>query len=704
LKELEKFTDYVRKVELSEASIARKNVEVALELHEFNALAKQTLQAVEDYNEDDCLATEALHRWLEMLRSELMKSGTEFTRPELKTGEASENVQVNETRSQKLRDSLISTLPEDRLIWNDEHKAKWLLAHQLDYFSREDKIAWWEYFRVHTLDHEDLLDERKAITGLQFVQELPKEKREKNVTQRYTYPSQEISIDEDDDLVEVNGEKIGSVKSISIENNTIDIKKTGTAASVHPYAVHVFERIAPGSLETSFMSLVQAIDEDGLGRTWPYYAAKDLLMRRKPKMKDSTVGAYLLPTENLVEGAIRLASNLDRSYLAIQGPPGTGKTFTGASMIIALAKAGKKIGITAVSHKVIRNLALATIKRGNEQNVPVQFVHKVNEKSETLPDEIEEVTESKKVVSALQEKKIGCGTAWLWAEDNSRETLDYLFVDEAGQMSLSQVLAASRAAHNIILLGDPQQLEQPQRGSHPEGSDVAALSYILEGNPTMPEGRGLFLGITRRLHPAICRFTSEIFYEGRLNPLSGLENQVITGADPFVGAGLFFVPVDHVGNQNKSVEEVEAVASIVEKLLNGGRWTNEHKQERLLQKEDILVVAPFNAQVAALKERLPSIEIGTVDKFQGQEAPVVIYSMTCSTAEDAPRGMGFLYSPNRLNVATSRAQSICILVASPRLMEPECRSIAQMRWANALCRFRELSVEVLKFEVLALGS
>jgi len=284
-----------------------------------------------------------------------------------------------------------------------------------------------------------------------------------------------------------------------------------------------------------------------------------------------------------------------------------------------------------------------------------------------------------------------CGTAWLWAEDDSREVIDYLFVDEAGQMSLSQVLAASRAAKNIILLGDPQQLEQPQRGAHPEGSDVAALTYLLDGHPTMPEGKGLFLGVTRRLHPNICQFTSELFYEGRLKSLPDLEKQIITGNTPFDGAGLFYVPVVHHGNQNKSLEEINRIAEITSNLLSNGRWTNAKGETRALQADDILIVAPYNAQVAALRERLPGMRIGTVDKFQGQEAPVVIYSMTASSIDDAPKGMTFLFNPNRLNVATSRAKSICILVASPKLFEPECKTIDQMRWANAMCRYREIS-------------
>ncbi len=693
LKELEKFTTYTRKVELHDASVARKSVEVALELSEFKSLATETLKTVEDYNEDDCLATESLHRWLEKLRAEEIGSGKALQRPELKTGEASENVQMLDTRSQALFKALTEKLPEDRSTWTEEHHAKWLLAHQIDYFRREDKSAWWEFYRVHELEHEELLDERKAITGLQFVSVLPKEKGERNITHRYSYPPQESSIDEGDEVIAVKGERIGTVRAISQEHYTIDIKKTGAAENIHPKAVHVSERVDPGSLATSLMDLATAIDEFGLGRSWPYHASKDLLMRRKPRLVDGQDGAYLRDGEDMVKGAVRIASSLDKSVLAIQGPPGSGKTYTGATIIAELVKAGKKIGITAVSHKVIRNLATATIQRGREMNVEVSFVHKNNEKNTNLPQQIVEVDKSDKARAGLNEGKVVCGTAWLWAEDNSREVLDYLFVDEAGQMSLSQVLAASRAAKNLILLGDPQQLEQPQRGAHPEGSDVAALSYLLNGHPTMPEGMGLFLGVTRRLHPNLCQFTSELFYEGRLGSLPGLENQTLNGGTRFDGAGLFYVPVESQGNQNKSPEEIDTVIEIVNELVALGQWTSSKKETRSLTKDDILIVAPYNAQVAALLEKLPDMRIGTVDKFQGQEAPVVIYSMTASTVEDAPKGMSFLFNPNRLNVATSRAKSVCILVASPKLFEAACNTIDQMRWTNALCAFKERARE-----------
>ncbi len=692
LKDVEKFTRYTRKASLHDASVARKSVECALELNEFKTLPKETLQVVEVYNEDDCLATEALHTWLEGLRDELAKAGNELERPELKTGEASENVQELDTRAQALYKSLIDGLPEDNATWNEEEKARWLLAHQIDYFRREDKSAWWEYFRVHELEYEELLDERKAITGLEFMQSMPLSGRERIPVHRYKYPPQEISLDEGDELVEVKGAKIGKVKSISLENHTIDITKTGTTIEIHPIAVHASERVDPGSLATSLVDIAEAIDEYGMDHKWPYHAAKDLLMKRKPKLLDGKEGAQLMPGEDPIVGAIRIAFNLDRSLLAIQGPPGSGKTYMGAKMILALTKAGKKIGVTAISHRVVRTLFDEIIKVAAEDNAKISLAHKPpKDKSAFSFDVVEEVKSNKDAIVAVQSGKVVGGTAWLWSDDDSRETLDYLFVDEAGQMSLSQVLAASRAAKNLILLGDPQQLEQPQRGSHPEGSDVAALTYLLDGHLTMPEDKGLFLAFTRRLHPNICQFTSEIFYESRLKSMPGLEKRVISGKTPFDSAGLFYVPVEHRGNQNKSLEEIKMVTEIVEKLLASGKWTNEEGETRALVKKDILIVAPYNAQVAGLSENLPGMRIGTVDKFQGQEAPVVIYSMTSSSPEDAPRGMGFLYNLNRLNVATSRAKSVCILISSPKILEPECKTIDQMRWANALCRYREMA-------------
>jgi superfamily I DNA and/or RNA helicase len=254
------------------------------------------------------------------------------------------------------------------------------------------------------------------------------------------------------------------------------------------------------------------------------------------------------------------------------------------------------------------------------------------------------------------------------------------------------VLAVSQAAPSLVLLGDPRQLDQPTQGTHPEGTGVSALDYILDEELTIPADRGLFLAETWRLHPAICAFTSEVFYESRLHPIKGLELQEIRSQGLILGSGLRYVPVAHQGNQNSSPEEAQVISQLVADILaSAPSWVDRQGVEQRVGLADILIIAPYNAQVFDLKDRIPGARIGTVDKFQGQEAPIVIYSMTTSTHADAPRGMNFLYSLNRLNVATSRAKCLSILVCSPALFEPECRTPEQMRMANAFCRYLELA-------------
>jgi uncharacterized protein len=268
-----------------------------------------------------------------------------------------------------------------------------------------------------------------------------------------------------------------------------------------------------------------------------------------------------------------------------------------------------------------------------------------------------------------------------------------LFVDEAGQMSLANVLAASPSADSIVLLGDPQQLDQPQRGVHPPGAEASALSHLLNEQKTITADRGLFLAESWRLHPDVCAFTSDVFYESRLTSRPENANQRLNVAGPIGGTGLRFLPVKHDANQSDSPEEAKKVAELVETLLRKATWTDKQGQIGLVTLEDILIVAPYNAQVSLLLRELPKgSRVGTVDKFQGQEAPVVIYSMATSTPQDAPRGMEFLYSGNRLNVATSRAQCVTVLVASPALFDVQCKTPRQMELANAFCRYLEMAL------------
>ncbi len=363
-------------------------------------------------------------------------------------------------------------------------------------------------------------------------------------------------------------------------------------------------------------------------------------------------------------------------------------------MITSLVRAGRKVGIVALSHKVIRNLLNKVVEIAQAERTPIRCIQKVSERSDQPDASITEVTDNPSIENALRsgEANVAAGTAWLWSRPDMFETVDVLFVDEAGQLSLIDVLAVSQSARSVVLLGDPQQLKQPLQGSHPDGTDVSALEHILGNNKTIPADKGIFLEHTFRLHPSICAFNSELFYEGRLHSRPRLDRQVLSGETPFQGAGLWFVPVEHEGNQSSSPEEVERVSQLANHFVTSGVfWTDDKSDRHPITLSDILIIAPYNAQVAELTARLPGARIGTVDKFQGQEAPIVIFSMATSSPEEAPRGMEFLYSLNRLNVAVSRARAACILVACSALFEPDCKSAAQMRLANAFCRYLEMA-------------
>ena len=400
--------------------------------------------------------------------------------------------------------------------------------------------------------------------------------------------------------------------------------------------------------------------------------------------------------ETTVEAAVRLCGHLAGGVLPIQGPPGAGKTFTGAQMICELVRRGKKVGITANSHKVIRNLIDATIKAADELGIDLQCCQKADE-VEDPQHRLSFAKRNEDLFAALSggAASVGGGTAWLWSRPDAFETVDVLFVDEAAQMSLANVLAVSQAAKTVVLIGDPQQLDQPMQGSHPEGTDVSALDHILGGERTISADKGLFLEETWRLHPAICAYTSELFYDGKLRSKAGLEKQVIKGSGPVSGSGLYLLPVAHSGNQNCSPEEAQAVGRLVRAILaSKATWVDREGQEKPITLDDIVIITPYNAQVFEIQQCLPGARVGTVDKFQGQEAPIAIYSTATSSHADAPRGMEFLYSLNRLNVATSRAKCVSILVGSPQIFEAECRTPRQIQLANAFCRYLEMAKQI----------
>jgi predicted RecB family nuclease len=693
IKDLEPFFGYKRTQDLAQASMSRRLVEHAMEVGEIDAGVAPHLRIVEDYNREDCESTQRLQMWLEELRTDAIASGAILPRPPVQDGEASDEISVLDLELQRLRDSLLSGVPDDPSERTEEQQAYFTLAHMMEFHRREEKAGWWEFFRVRELEITEYSDERRAMYGLE-LQEVIEDKRAP--LQRYRYPTQDLDVRKNDDVYDSEGGKIGAVANISFSEKTIDIKKKMATADHHPLGIVFHKQISSRPLRESLMRLGESVLERGFSDQAPYRAALELLLRRSSPLGKS--GLLQSNEETTVEAASRLAQTLDGHVLAIQGPPGTGKTYTGANVICQLIEKGLRVGVTAVSHRVIENLLEGAMEEAQRRGLTMRAVHCQDGEYEGKWG-LERQKDYPMLRQGLLDGNINVlgGTAWCWVREDFEQSVDVLVVDEAGQMSLSNVLAASPGGRGLVLLGDPQQLEQPLQSSHPEGSEVSSLQHFLDGEDTMPMDKGLFLSETYRLHPHIARFTSEVYYEGKVSSRPGLENQLIL-ASPGIdgdlyGSGLRYVPVLHSGNQARSLEEVCKISGIVQNLLAGGRWQDKEGNIHALTEEEILIVAPYNAQVAALNEALPTMSqrIGTVDRFQGQEAPIVIYSMTSSTPEDAPRGMSFLYDPHRFNVATSRALALCILVGCPDLFEPECRTPQQMARANGFCRYLELA-------------
>jgi len=661
IKNLEPLYGYVREVDLKDARRHLQAMELALETHRFADLEPAVLQAVEGYNRDDCVSTVQLRDWLERLRSELVDSGTRIPRPAPRDGAPPKELDERQKRVEALRARLLE----------GEEPARRVLAYLLDFHRREDKSGWWEYFRLCDLPEDELLDEPAAVAGLRFVTKVRTVARSEIL--RFAFPAQEIELRPGDELkLQEDQKKWAEIVSIDRNGQSIDVKVGPSRADKRPAAAFRHKYFDTKAIEDALFAL-----GDGIASGHPDALAEKLLYARTSTLRD--------------------IASLPGSVLAIQGPPGAGKTWTGGTMICELVAAGKKVGITATGHKVIQNLLRSVEHEAKGRGLHVQLAHKDEPDEDEPPSSVRFIDDNGEALAGLELGEIDVlgGTAWLWARPEFAKSVDVLFIDEAGQLSLANALAVTQAAQGLVLLGDPQQLDQPRKGVHPDGIAVSALEHILgPGVKTMPPERGIFLPETRRFGSKICAFTSEVFYEGKLVPSRALdlERQALV-AGPIDGAGLFLVEVAHDGNRSASDEEVEVVARLVERLLaRGSKWVDAAGNTAQLEPAHILVITPYNAQLARLAERLPErVEVGTVDKFQGRQAPVVIYSMATSSPELAPRGMEFLYSLNRLNVATSRAQCAAIVVASPRLFEPECKSPAQMKLASALCRFREMA-------------
>jgi predicted RecB family nuclease len=657
LKEIEQFF-FTRKADVKSGNDAVLSFEQYLESGDESLLAD-----IEAYNEEDCLATLELRDWLlEQREDAKAQFGVEVPfRPPPETRESKTESAEELSETARLRDALLEGSAP-----GDDH---WLLAQLLDYHRREARPGWWWYFRRRQMTDEQLLEDGEALAGLVHDGGEP-EVVDRSLAYRFTFPPQQHHFDPGDsgeDPVEGGtGWKVVDLDNVAgtivLRRGKASREKRLPTALVPtgPYTTPE-QRAALRRLATSVLS------RDGR------YHALERVLRRDLPLDGAVVQRMDIGEQRT------MAVGLDRTYLFVQGPPGSGKTYRGARLITALIAAGKRVGVASQSHKAIHNLLDAVEAAAVEEGLTFQGLKRGDEYENRFMrnGELNEMTDPDYTLIA--------GTSWLFAREELDQTLDVLVIDEAGQISLADALAMGTSARSVILLGDPLQLAQVSQGVHPPGSGASVLKHLLAQAATIPEDRGIFLTQTRRMHPAVCAYVSDAFYEGRLDAIAECADRSTS-----LGVGIRWLPVPHDGDRVESVEEADAIAAEIRRVL-AGTFTDA-TGARALRVSDVMVVAPYNAQVRLLAERLPAgVEIGTVDKFQGREAPVVFYSMTTSSGEDVPHGLEFLFSRHRLNVAISRAQCLAYLVCSPGLLEVNCRTIEQMRLANALCRFAELA-------------
>ncbi len=694
LKQLEAVHEFERELDLREASFHKQRFERALELKVPEDAPEGAAEGVERYNRDDCVSTLRLRDWLEGKRAERLAAGATLPRPILGEGMPSEKQEERSALVQALMNTLLDGVPGERAERSVEQQARWILANLLEWHRRENKAGWWDFFRLADLPAADLRGEKQGLVGLEFVERFTDGK--KLPIDRYRFEEQDHDVRVGQELCVTKDQELGTVEEIDLGARTIDVKKRKVSRDLHPWAVFAKDIVSPKPIPGALERVAQWVAEHGIDAPGPFRAARDLLLGSAPRLRTPAAGGLARAGEEAKLAATRLALDLDQSVLAIQGPPGTGKTYTGARVICELVNAGQTIGITGPSHKVIRNLLDEVLDAADEAGMKLRIVQKVKQGTAKQSGRIEEGEKSDFLDEELAAGgvDVAAGTTWAWAREGVAGHVDTLVIDEAGQLSLANAVAAASSARSVLLLGDPQQLEQPIQGSHPEGCDLSVLQHLLGHHDTIPPERGLFLDTTWRLHPSLCEFTSELFYESRLHHHAQCSGQKLVGPTQFAGAGLWVSLVEHTSNTSTSIEEVERIRTLVEELTAPGiRWIDFDGVEHPVTCDGLRIVSPYNAQVAALKAAIPDAaeSIGTVDRFQGQEAPVVIYSMTTSSSDEAPRGLEFLFSLNRLNVATSRARCVCILVASPALLEAECKTPRQMKLVNALCRYQELA-------------
>lgn len=639
------------------------------------------LASIRQYNREDCESTRDLAAWLRAQRDPACPAPAADP-----TREESEK----QRHARRQRGDLVA-----RLGSAVSREFAPLLIQLLEFHQREERPGWWTFFDQCAMSEEQLADDFNCLAGLRYRR--PARDSDNGRTFRYDFePGQLTKIDAGSTcFIDGNLDWPIDVIAIELERGAVSLEfpfRTWTRLDRTPPArlsLIPRDNFFSDTISAAILRLAQGYAEDG---ELPA-ALAHFLERRRPRLRGSAHGPLVRPGESATDAVPRLCASMRQTALVIQGPPGSGKTTTAARAIVGLLEAGATVGVASNSHKAILNLLARCVDIGPDTLRPVKAGGDSADDFFRSHPRIR-FAPSADIVGLLARHALIGGTAWLFCREELAGRFDYLFVDEAGQVPLANLVGMARSTENLVLVGDPVQLPQPTQGAHPGESGRSVLEYALDGRATIAPELGVFLDRSFRLHPALGRTISETFYEGRLSSAQGRENRVVrldaALETELRGAGLAFVPVVHDGNTQSSPEEVARIVELVRSLSRCAVTGLDGRVGGKLGHEGILVVAPYNLQVRRLREALPAaVRVGTVDRFQGQEAPVVLISMCASDAHRSPRGLDFLLDPNRLNVALSRAQCLAVVVANPGLVRARAQSIEHLERINLFCRISE---------------
>ncbi len=670
LKSLETLVNFVRTGEIEHGAGAVIDYEKWMESGD-----DTYLDAIARYNRDDVAATRALRDWLVSKRP----------------GELPWRVPILTREEYQLdTDELVAQLHE-----RDLSSPEFLLGDLLNYWRRERSADVTPKYVALNGDQGPLFDGVEFLAGLSFVRWEEPSGRQRVRRMVLAWPEQPF-----DRSVEVGGDVLfagpeapygkSSITGIDYGRRELSMR-WGTAQEVAgglPRALTKDLYFRPGAKASALKDLArQALDPGQHGA--PSRLAMSLLGRRGPRFLDGGGPSDGVFRDDL--GSVyQWIGALDESYVAFQGPPGTGKTYSGSHIIHSLISSGRRVGVVAMSHAAIDNLLRATGEVFDEAR-DRDLLRALRWQAESQGSELDFVTYSQRKADLESDayNLIG-GTAWLWASAEMRQRpVDVLVVDEAGQLALADALAATMGARTMVLLGDPLQLSQVAKAEHPNGSDASVLQHVLGEHQTIPSTQGVFISVSRRMHPDVCGFISQQIYEGRLTSHESCALQQTE-----FGTGLRWIEARHVRRSTEAPEEVDLVSAQIARMV-GTPWVDHFGRTQTLEPKDFMVVAPYNDQVRLLRERftrddrLRGTQVGTVDKFQGREAPVVFFTMTTSSSEDMPRGPEFLFSRNRLNVAVSRARCLAYLVCTESLLNSRASHLDDMRLIATLSAFVE---------------